>query len=425
MIRVGALLKSRFGDVIVREEIGEGSQGTVFLVTTSTGNLALKWYADSYANARLHGSLEALVSCGPPSAHFLWPLDVISSGDSFGYLMPARSEGFISIPKLLNRDALVKNVSFGELLRAGINTVSAFRALQSRGLYYCDISHGNLFFDPRTGQVEICDNDNVGSSVTTPGLVLGTPYYMAPEIVRGEQNPSARTDAFSLGVLLFLLLFNDHPLIGLRDAAIHARDLGALKYLLGTNPVYVFDPMDASNRPVPGIHDNLLIFKNLYPRSLLDLFLRHFTVGLSDVSQRPAFGEWLRALTEAEDSITVCPCGSQNLFGSGAVCWSCRKSLPGVIQLRTNRRTILARPGLKLYGHHFDAGDPGERGAPLGEIVVNPNDGRTWGLKNRTSRNWYVEDASKVSQAVGPGRTAALTIGNRFVIDGVELIVTG
>jgi serine/threonine protein kinase len=50
----------------------------------------------------------------------------------------------------------------------------------------------------------IADNDNV--SVDGAGVlgVLGTPRFMAPEIVRGETVPSTQTDLFSLSVLIFI-----------------------------------------------------------------------------------------------------------------------------------------------------------------------------------------------------------------------------
>jgi serine/threonine protein kinase len=44
--------------------------------------------------------------------------------------------------------------------------------------------------------------------------VLGTPRFMAPEVVRREAAPSDQTDRYSLAVLLFYLLMGGHPLDG-------------------------------------------------------------------------------------------------------------------------------------------------------------------------------------------------------------------
>ena len=88
------------------------------------------------------------------------------------------------------------------------------------GAKYQDISFGNLFFNPDNGDVLICDNDNVSFDNSKPGGVLGTPGFMAPEIVRGEKRPSKDTDRYSLSVLLFYLFMVNHPLEGKLEASI-------------------------------------------------------------------------------------------------------------------------------------------------------------------------------------------------------------
>ena len=64
------------------------------------------------------------------------------------------------------------------------------------GAKYQDISFGNLFFNPDNGDVLICDNDNVSYGNSKPGGVLGTPGFMAPEIVKRwkRDHQGIRTD---------------------------------------------------------------------------------------------------------------------------------------------------------------------------------------------------------------------------------------
>ena len=106
------------------------------------------------------------------------------------------------------------------------------------------------FFDPENGEVRICDNDNVSVNNQATGAVSGTPRFMAPEIVRGELGPSTQTDLFSLAVLLFYMLVNHHPLEGARESQIRCLDLPAMTRLYGTDPLFIFDVNDDSNRPV-------------------------------------------------------------------------------------------------------------------------------------------------------------------------------
>lgn len=59
----------------------------------------------------------------------------------------------------------------------------------------------------------ICDNDNVSPFGTNLGI-MGKQRWMAPEIVMGKNDPDKNSDRFSLAVVLFRLLFINHPLEG-------------------------------------------------------------------------------------------------------------------------------------------------------------------------------------------------------------------
>ena len=48
----------------------------------------------------------------------------------------------------------------------------------------------------------------------------------------------------------------NHPLEGKLEASIRCMDMAARVKLYGTDPVFIFDPNNKTNRPVKGIHDN-------------------------------------------------------------------------------------------------------------------------------------------------------------------------
>src|SRR5207247_2074307 len=159
---------------------------------------------------------ERAIKEGPPSDRFLWPIDLThgAAPGSFGYLMALRESRFKGLGVWLKRQI---NPSFYALATTGFELADGYLLLHAKkGLCYRDINYNNVFFDPATGEVRICDNDNVDVN-GQPGEIGGTPRFMAPEIVRGEATPSIETDRYSLGVLLFYLFMMHHPLDGARE----------------------------------------------------------------------------------------------------------------------------------------------------------------------------------------------------------------
>ena len=104
----------------------------------------------------------------------------------------------------LNREG---RLAVSELVRVGREVAEGLAAAHKRGLIHRDIKPGNIWLEGDTGRVRILDfglSLAVGDEVTLtePGMVAGTPAYMAPEQVRGEGIDN-RSDLFSLGCMLY------------------------------------------------------------------------------------------------------------------------------------------------------------------------------------------------------------------------------
>lgn len=109
----------------------------------------------------------------------------------------------------------------------------------------------------------ICDNDNVSPFGTNLGI-MGKQRWMAPEIVMGKNDPDKNSDRFSLAVVLFRLLFINHPLEGRYSTPPCMTKELEQKYY-GSAPIFVYDPTTSENRPIPGTDHNLKLFWNVYP----------------------------------------------------------------------------------------------------------------------------------------------------------------
>ncbi len=401
----------------VERLLGAGGQGEVYEVSLGGSKFALKWYYAQTATADQRAALKTLVDAGSPAERFLWPvaLATIPGNPSFGYLMALRPPNYKGIPDLLSRRV---SPSFRSLATAGAFLADGFYQLHARGLCYRDISHGNVFFDPATGDVLICDNDNVGLDQAKGG-VLGTPRFMAPEVVRGEALPSTQTDLFSLAVLLFLLLVNHHPLEGRREASIHCFDLPAMTRLYGTDPLFIFDPQDASNEPVAGYQDNAIAFWPIYPAFLRDLFTQSFTVGLRDFAHgRVRESVWRAAMARLRDSIVYCSCGAENFYdpsrqdGSPGSCWKCARPLVLPMRIRVGKSLVVLNHDAQLYAHHLDETAGLDYRNPVAEVTRHPSDPSRWGLRNLTQQAWTSSTAG-VQREVEPGKALQLAAGTR------------
>ena len=379
--------------------LGAGGQGEVYKAQLGGEAVALKWFFPQMATAEQRAAIELLVRKGPPNERFLWPLELASDPQvqGFGYVMALRPPRFKNIVDLMKRKI---EPTFRSLTTAGLNLSHDYLQLHSQGLCYRDISFGNAFFDPDNGDVLICDNDNVAVDGGGTLGVLGTPRFMAPEVVRGDALPSTQTDLFSLAVLLFYMMMVAHPLEGRKEAEIKALDLPAMTKLYGKEPLFIFDPVDRSNEPVPGIHDNAIAFWPIYPQFLRDLFTRSFTDGVRDPHARVRESEWRATCVRLRDTITYCPyCYLENFYdgealkasgGKPAPCWSCKIELRLPPRIRIGKSVVMLNYNTQLFPHHIDDARMYDFSKPVATVMEHPTQKGIWGLKNLSTDRWVV-----------------------------------
>ena len=415
--------------------LGGGGQGEVYEAVVGGKQVALKWYYPASATPAQRRALETLAAIGAPSSNFLWPVELASAEGvaDYGYIMSLREARYKSIVDMMKRRI---EPSFRALATVGLELSHSFLQLHARGLCYRDISFGNAFFDPDTGEVLICDNDNVAVDSQAQGGVYGTPRFMAPEIVRGEAAPSSQTDLFSLSVLLFYMFMMHHPLEGKKELAIKCLDLPAMRKLYGTEPVFIFDPVDDSNAPDPVHQKNAHVFWAIYPKFLRELFTRAFTEGIRDpVHGRVRESNWRAVMVRLRDSIIYCGhCKAENFYDSEArtttaknvpsSCWSCRRQLHPPPRLRIARSEVMLNHNAHLFPHHLDDERKYDFTEPLATVTRHPTEPNIWGLKNLSRQNWSATNTRGEVKDVEPGRSVTLAMGIRINFGRAEGEIT-
>jgi eukaryotic-like serine/threonine-protein kinase len=109
-----------------------------------------------------------------------------------------------------------------QILRIGMQAAQALAAAHAQGLIHRDVKPANILLENGLERVKITDFGLAravdDATMTQPGIVAGTPRYMAPEQARGDAIDH-RADLFSLGSVLYALCTGRAPFLGTSSVA--------------------------------------------------------------------------------------------------------------------------------------------------------------------------------------------------------------
>ena len=411
------------GELEVIQKLGEGGQGVVYKVKYNGKELALKWYfGNKLRNEdKFYRNIQSNIKHGAPTKAFLWPIEITEkTEDSFGYLMELRKPEYKDFSRFLL--AKERFSSIDAVINAALCIVNGFRELHRSGFSYQDLNDGNFFVNPKTCDVLIFDNDNVAPYGDNLGIACKC-RYMAPEVVVGKKRPDIHTDRFSLAVVLYLLLFMNHPLEGKKTMCPCLTEEHERKFY-GTEPVFVWDPKNDTNRPVRGVHTNEIKFWPIYPQFIRDTFIEAFThesmVG-DDATHRVQEKKWQEVFVSLRDSLIKCPkCGGETFFvpsANGCTCINCNQSIPNYPVLKVKKYQVPLAPNQTLYACHV-IHDSDDFRDPKGEVIPSRTDPNVLGLKNCSNNTWIatLPDGSTRTlakdQVMRVGRGLRINFGN-------------
>jgi len=223
-----------------------------------------------------------------------------------------------------NRNRFLDDREKGTLityLKICINMSRALKRMHAAGLAHSDLSYRNVLIDPVTGNAAIIDIDGLVVPGIYPPDVVGTPDFIAPEVLSTlhlpksdpkKVLPSRTTDQHALAVLIYMYLLFRHPL---RGRKIHNQDPQIDELLgMGERALFIEHPTDKSNRPnlkevkptsLPWADTDKVPFTILGPY-LVNLFNRAFIKGLHNPVERPTADDWEQALVKTVDLLQPC-----------------------------------------------------------------------------------------------------------------------
>lgn len=182
--------------------IGEGGMGTVWRVHDRRQDtiVAAKVLRQSDAGALLRFMREQGMRIHHP--HVVTPIGWAGEDDKVLFTMPAVEGG--SLADLLRRYGRLPPSYTAELLR---QLLSALSAVHGAAVVHRDIKPGNVLLEPTGTDRPFVRLTDFGVAMavdaprmTTVSMVLGTPGFIAPELMYGG-DPSERSDLYAAGVV--------------------------------------------------------------------------------------------------------------------------------------------------------------------------------------------------------------------------------
>jgi serine/threonine protein kinase len=202
-----------------------------------------------------------------------------------------------------------------------IKIARTVRRMHAAGLAHSDLSFRNVLVDPLTGSAAMIDIDGLVVPQKFPPDVIGTPGFIAPEVLqtinlpitdKSRVLPCIETDRHALAVLIYMYLLYRHPL---RGGKIHDPDPARDEELhMGERAVFIEHPQDKSNRPnlkdarptdLP-FADVMKLPVTITGPYLSALFNKTFIEALHSPHLRPSANDWETALVKTVDLIQPC-----------------------------------------------------------------------------------------------------------------------
>jgi len=215
------------GHYRVERELGRGGMALVFLAEDLKHRrwVAVKVLRPELAAAVGPGRFLREIAIVAPLTHpHVLPLHDSGEAGGFLYYVMPYVEGESLRERLQRGGAL----PLDEALRVTRDVAEGLSHAHGRGIVHRDIKPANILLVGEHAVIAdfgiaVALSSLTGARVTEPGVYLGTPEYMSPDQIFGEEQLDGRSDQYSLACVLYEMLAGQPPFVGANARAIFAR----------------------------------------------------------------------------------------------------------------------------------------------------------------------------------------------------------
>ena len=418
-------------EFIIDSLIHTGSgQGDIYKIHSDKDIYALKLFHTGDAK-KLHKQIERLKKRGRASSAFVHPLYVVKVSEQIGYVMEYvggdhyknASILFNGIERELGDGSTVRmELPFNQKLAILDSIIGALMIPFEAGIVIADVKFENIKVNMNDFSVKILDTDTAVGGKSKP-MVSGTIGFMEPLVMRGTKIPDKYSDAFSLSVMIWMTLISGHPLRGRKYEEPCTQNIDT--YTFATNPIYIYNRKDSSNRPLES--DKRVIERmKKYPSYFLDAMHRTFADGLFDGEKRTTPREWLEIIERLYEDHFICKqCGEEHFFTTAErVCHICGTALEAPIKLVCEKSAL---PGVHLFnGTEIWSGDliDKQNSYQLFKVVVSDYD-KKYGLLCVSSQDVKLELKNGLVRDFSRGDVIPIFMDSKITIGKYNLNFIG
>jgi serine/threonine-protein kinase len=225
-LRREALEARRLGQYVLRQRLGAGGMGEVYLAEHRLLRrpAAIKLIRPERAGdpknlLRFEREVQATAMLTHPNTVQVYDYGRAEDG-TFYYVMEYLPGA--TLEEHVNREGPLPPARAVHFLR---QICGALREAHGQGLLHRDIKPGNVMVCERGGVPDVAKlldfglvlplaTDAEGDKLTQDGAVAGTPAYLSPEQAGGQEVLDARSDIYSVGALAYFLLTGRPPFAG-------------------------------------------------------------------------------------------------------------------------------------------------------------------------------------------------------------------